>query len=310
MLGRHKDSGRRTAGGLSLLLLLFLLQLVMAVPASAAPSLTLSPEYGEPTSVVRVSGAGYLPTGGQPQLVDLCWDRADCADLGIAGVGALGEFSRNLIIPDVAPGSYRIYACQGSDCASSEFEVLGAAPPPTTTSTAVTTTVPASSTSTRPASTPTSTQVTTTTAAGTTPDPSQITTSSTQPGSSPIGGAGGIPPPSSPADEVAVVSMTSGVGAATQPQTLSVMPSFGVQPGSNGVANSGGQPAVSALGPVEGSPETPTAAGVAVGESPNGFWSLQTPAVVWVVWLGVVLASGLMISLFVWIGGKMRTKPM
>jgi len=308
VLGRHKDSGRRIAGGLSLLLVLFLLQLVLAFPASAALSFTVSPEYGEPGSVVRVSGSGYLPTVGQVLRVNLCWDRSDgCADLGTAGVGAAGDFIRSVTIPSEAePGFRRIYACQSSDCASDEFEVLGTAPPPTTTTTALPTT------SSTPASTPTSTQMTTTSVAGTTSTPSQITTSSTQPGTSPIGGAEGIPPPSSPTDEVAVVSITSGTEAATtQPLTLSVIPSFSLQPSNEYVPpKTGGQPEASEPSAPEVGSETATAAVEAAGEDSNGFWSLRTPAVLWVVWLGVVLVSGLMISLLIWLGGKMRTSRM
>lgn len=302
VLGRHKDSGRRIAGGLSLLLMLFLLQLVMAFPASAAPSFTVSPVYGEPGSAVRVSGSGYLPTVGQVLRVNLCWDRSDgCADLGTAGVGAAGDFIRSVTIPaEAEPGFHRIYACQGSDCASDEFEVLGTAPPPTTTTTVIPTT------SSTPASTPTSTQMTTTTSvAGTTSTPSQITTSSTQPGASPIGGAEGIPSPSSPPDEVAVVSITSGTEAATRPQALSVIPSFSLQPSNEYVSPKTGGP-----GTAEVSPETATAAVEGAGEDSNGFWSLRTPAVLWVVWLGVVLVSSLMISLLIWLGGKMRTSRM
>lgn len=102
-----------------LVALLVVLSTVVAAPAPAAPTLTLAPAVGAPTSVTTVTGAGFAPSS----LVDLYFDYTQ---VGFAATSGTGTFSFQLTVPSTAPpGAHTVtgVAHNGSAAAQRTFTV-------------------------------------------------------------------------------------------------------------------------------------------------------------------------------------------
>ena len=85
-----------------------------ATAAQATQSVELSPGSGSPGTEVRVTGSGWW--AGAP--VRLLWESSDVLLLAEAAPArqrdpAPGTFSVSFIVPDAAPGTYRIWAVGG-----------------------------------------------------------------------------------------------------------------------------------------------------------------------------------------------------
>lgn len=146
-------------------LALVVLVLGLALPVMATTVNTSGSAY--PGETIQVSGT--VDTTGVSQRIDLCWNRTGCRDLGSTSAGLLDpKWTTTVRVPNVGPGTYRIFACSNIDgCDSTTIQVLSA---PTTTTT--TTTVPTTTTTTTQGGSTT----TTTSASPTTTAPKTTTT--------------------------------------------------------------------------------------------------------------------------------------
>ena len=282
MLGRQNRRVFRITGALSLVfvLLMMVVQVYRAPPAQGLlGSLSVVPGSGYPGAEVDLSGSGWL----QEPDVDLCWDTPDCQTrLGSAGVSLFGSFSETVLIPQGAtPDTHRIFACQLVDCAWVNFQVV--ANPSTSTTTTQSTSSTTLSTTTTTAVTTTTTKVATTTTQAT-------TTTRPEPGSTTTPGPGS-------GDE------GSGDGSTGSPDTRSVAAWDEVLSASLGPDAASDDPdAVSLTASEDASSDDDSAS------PPNGLWSMQTPFVMWSMWLALMIVAGVLIALGIWLRGRLATR--
>lgn len=301
-------------------MLLLAVQAVTAAPASAAPSLELNPVSGPAGSQVEVEGSDFVPPPGTP--VRLCWNTPGCASLGAQPVEPDGSFSYTITIPGGAlPGLYLVYACQGEQCVTAAFVVVGTPTSTTTTVPDTTTTVIPPTTTIPPVTTTVPTSPTTTTTPTTaSPPPASPGTTQPGPGPAPPGADGTAPstgtdqaappdeqePSSAPTDGEEVETTLDAddeeeeTGSETPglPSTWLQGPPIAPQPADP--ANSG--PEAEVL-----SHELTQAASAPLIPEPG--WTLRSPLVLVAVWMASMVAAGLVLITGMWLARHRRQSP-